>query len=184
MALNPHPSNTTLPTQTRLILPAWLGVADALLAAASSGKRPMLREMYEVRAVLCCPVLGQRRWHAGRDAFLSPGFPLLQPATHCPGLPLTVGSAGSNCSPAAWRMQAAAGHPIFLSSAAALTPNTPSPLPAPPMCLQHWPFFQSLIDLIEMVMSKADMRIAALYDTVLVADAQVQINWGLSTGLV
>ncbi|KAI7840424.1 hypothetical protein COHA_005854 [Chlorella ohadii] len=70
-------------TQTRLILPAWLGVADALLAAASSGKRPMLREMYE-----------------------------------------------------------------------------------------HWPFFQSLIDLIEMVMSKADMRIAALYDTVLVADAQ------------
>jgi phosphoenolpyruvate carboxylase len=35
-------------TQTRLILPAWLGVGDALQAAASSGKRDMLRDMYEV----------------------------------------------------------------------------------------------------------------------------------------
>ncbi|PRW39191.1 phosphoenolpyruvate carboxylase 4 [Chlorella sorokiniana] len=70
-------------TQTRLVLPAWLGVADALLAAASSGQRAMLRDMY-----------------------------------------------------------------------------------------QHWPFFQSLVDLIEMVLSKADMRIAALYDTVLVGDSQ------------
>lgn len=68
-------------TQTRLVLPAWLGVGEALMAAASSGKRGVLRDMYE-----------------------------------------------------------------------------------------HWPFFQSLVDLIEMVMSKADMRIAALYDAVLVDD--------------
>lgn len=44
----------------------------------------------------------------------------------------------------------------------------------PPFLVQHWPFFQSLVDLIEMVMSKADMRIAALYDQVLVGDAQVR----------
>lgn len=42
------------------------------------------------------------------------------------------------------------------------------------MPAQHWPFFQSLVDLIEMVLSKADMRIAALYDTVLVGDGQVR----------
>ena len=41
-----------LPPQTRLVLPAWLGVADALMAAASSGKRGTLRDMYEVRAAL------------------------------------------------------------------------------------------------------------------------------------
>lgn len=44
----PHP----FPLQTRLVLPAWLGVADALLAAASSGKRAMLREMYEVSGLV------------------------------------------------------------------------------------------------------------------------------------
>ncbi|MBA2664981.1 MAG: phosphoenolpyruvate carboxylase [Bradymonadaceae bacterium] len=33
---------------------------------------------------------------------------------------------------------------------------------------REWPFFQSTIDLIEMVLAKADMRIAALYDEVLV----------------
>ncbi len=32
----------------------------------------------------------------------------------------------------------------------------------------EWPFFQSLIDLIEMILAKADMRIAELYDDVLV----------------
>ena len=29
---------------------------------------------------------------------------------------------------------------------------------------QDWPFFQSTMDLIEMILSKCDMRIAALYD--------------------
>ncbi|EIE23489.1 putative phosphoenolpyruvate carboxylase [Coccomyxa subellipsoidea C-169] len=33
---------------------------------------------------------------------------------------------------------------------------------------QEWPFFQSTIDLIEMILAKADMRIAALYDEHLV----------------
>lgn len=33
---------------------------------------------------------------------------------------------------------------------------------------QEWPFFQSTIDLIEMILAKADMRIAALYDEQLV----------------
>lgn len=32
---------------------------------------------------------------------------------------------------------------------------------------QEWPFFQSTIDLIEMILSKCDMRIAAMYDAVL-----------------
>ena len=30
----------------------------------------------------------------------------------------------------------------------------------------EWPFFQSTFDLIEMVLAKADMRIASLYDKV------------------
>ena len=35
---------------------------------------------------------------------------------------------------------------------------------------QEWPFFQSTIDLIEMILAKADMRIAELYDQQLVHD--------------
>ena len=34
----------------------------------------------------------------------------------------------------------------------------------------EWPFFQSTIDLIEMILAKADMRIAELYDATLVTD--------------
>lgn len=37
---------------------------------------------------------------------------------------------------------------------------------------EHWPFFQSVIDLIEMTLSKADMDIATLYDQVLVTDPE------------
>ena len=32
---------------------------------------------------------------------------------------------------------------------------------------QEWPFFQSTIDLIEMILSKCDMRIASMYDALL-----------------
>lgn len=35
---------------------------------------------------------------------------------------------------------------------------------------EDWPFFAATIDLIEMILAKADMRIAALYDDVLVSD--------------
>jgi hypothetical protein len=35
---------------------------------------------------------------------------------------------------------------------------------------QEWPFFQSTMDLIEMILAKADMRIAQLYDEQLVHD--------------
>ncbi len=38
----------------------------------------------------------------------------------------------------------------------------------------EWPFFQSTIDLIEMILSKADMRIAELYDRTLVTDPAQQ----------
>ncbi|BDA47382.1 probable phosphoenolpyruvate carboxylase [Coccomyxa sp. Obi] len=68
-------------TQTRLVLPAWLGVGTALQTLSKEGKKADLREMY-----------------------------------------------------------------------------------------QEWPFFQSTIDLIEMILAKADMRIAELYDQQLVAD--------------
>lgn len=34
---------------------------------------------------------------------------------------------------------------------------------------EEWPFFQSTMDLIEMILAKADMRIAAMYDSVLVS---------------
>lgn len=36
---------------------------------------------------------------------------------------------------------------------------------------EDWPFFAATIDLIEMILAKADMRIAGLYDDVLVSDA-------------
>ena len=70
-------------TQTRMVLPAWLGAADAIAAAARDGHRGVLAEMYA-----------------------------------------------------------------------------------------HWPFFTSLVDLIEMVLTKADMRIASLYDQHLVDDPE------------
>jgi phosphoenolpyruvate carboxylase len=70
-------------TQNRMVLPAWLGVADAIQAAVADGKADVLRDMYE-----------------------------------------------------------------------------------------HWPFFTSVVDLIEMVLTKADMAIAALYDAHLVAGAE------------
>lgn len=68
-------------TQTRLVLPAWLGVGAALSAAIADGHLPLLKEMYA-----------------------------------------------------------------------------------------SWPFFQSTLDLIEMLLTKGDTRIAALYDDVLVSD--------------
>jgi hypothetical protein len=37
---------------------------------------------------------------------------------------------------------------------------------------EQWPFFAATIDLIEMILAKADMRIASLYDDVLVSDVQ------------
>ena len=72
-------------TQTRMVLPSWLGVADGIAAVVNDGKRNVLKDMYE-----------------------------------------------------------------------------------------HWPFFQSVVDLIEMVLTKADMRIASLYDQHLVQDPSEQ----------
>lgn len=37
---------------------------------------------------------------------------------------------------------------------------------------EEWPFFAATIDLIEMILAKADMRISGLYDDVLVDDPQ------------
>jgi phosphoenolpyruvate carboxylase len=37
---------------------------------------------------------------------------------------------------------------------------------------EEWPFFAATIDLIEMILAKADMRISGLYDDVLVDDVQ------------
>lgn len=68
-------------TQTRMVLPAWLGVAEGIAEAIKQGRRELLLDMYA-----------------------------------------------------------------------------------------HWPFFQSVIDLVEMVLTKADMRISSLYDTNLVTD--------------
>ncbi|WIA29268.1 hypothetical protein OEZ86_011776 [Tetradesmus obliquus] len=70
-------------TQTRLILPSWLGVGDALNQLIRDGKKSELQKMYE-----------------------------------------------------------------------------------------EWPFFAATIDLIEMILAKADMRISGLYDDVLVDDTQ------------
>jgi phosphoenolpyruvate carboxylase len=35
---------------------------------------------------------------------------------------------------------------------------------------QQWPFFQSTLDLIEMVLAKSDLRVSARYDELLVPD--------------
>ncbi|KAK9799807.1 hypothetical protein WJX73_001098 [Symbiochloris irregularis] len=67
-------------TQTRMVLPSWLGIGEALQQLLAQGKREELKAMYE-----------------------------------------------------------------------------------------EWPFFQSTMDLIEMILAKADMRIAAMYDSVLVS---------------
>lgn len=45
---------------------------------------------------------------------------------------------------------------------------------------QEWPFFQSTIDLIEMILAKADMSIVELYDQVLVTDPQQVSVWNLA----
>ncbi|KAK3241242.1 hypothetical protein CYMTET_48992, partial [Cymbomonas tetramitiformis] len=42
----------------------------------------------------------------------------------------------------------------------------------------HWPFFQSLIDLIEMVLAKADLRIAKYYDETLIQDPSLSALGG------
>ena len=42
---------------------------------------------------------------------------------------------------------------------------------------QEWPFFQSTMDLVEMILAKADMRIASMYDDVLVSsDKEKQLG--------
>lgn len=38
---------------------------------------------------------------------------------------------------------------------------------------KEWPFFQSTIDLVEMVLKKADMRIQAIYDANLLKDPKL-----------
>ena len=37
---------------------------------------------------------------------------------------------------------------------------------------EDWPFFQSTMDLVEMILAKADMRIASMYDAVLVTEPE------------
>ncbi len=39
---------------------------------------------------------------------------------------------------------------------------------------REWPFFRSTLDLVEMILAKADMRIAATYDAHLVNDPEVR----------
>ena len=45
---------------------------------------------------------------------------------------------------------------------------------------KEWPFFQSTLDLVEMVLAKADMRIASLYDELLVTEpGQIRLGKAL-----
>ena len=44
----------------------------------------------------------------------------------------------------------------------------------------NWPFFQSTIDLVEMVMAKSDLRIAKVYDDKLITDPTLKVNPNLS----
>lgn len=49
---------------------------------------------------------------------------------------------------------------------------------------QEWPFFQSLIDLIEMVLGKADISIAKHYDEVLVSKKRQELGSQLRNELL
>lgn len=49
---------------------------------------------------------------------------------------------------------------------------------------QEWPFFQSLIDLIEMVLGKADISIAKHYDEVLVSEKRQELGSQLRNELL
>lgn len=40
----------------------------------------------------------------------------------------------------------------------------------------NWPFFQSTIDLVEMVMAKSDLRIAKVYDDKLISDPNLKVR--------
>jgi phosphoenolpyruvate carboxylase len=40
----------------------------------------------------------------------------------------------------------------------------------------NWPFFQSTIDLVEMVMAKSDLRIAKVYDDKLITDPDLKVR--------
>jgi hypothetical protein len=44
----------------------------------------------------------------------------------------------------------------------------------------NWPFFQSTIDLVEMVMAKSDLRIAKVYDDKLITDPKLKVGHRLS----
>lgn len=146
--------STPLPSasQTRLILPSWLGVADALLAAASSGKRAMLREMYQVRAaMLCDAVCGAklaivRRMEAGRAARDVPGEGCQQLLYKRHSV--VRGAGGLYVWHVGSCVVLLSGSLVALSLTAAPTSQRTALAP-PPSPEQHSSFFQSLVDLIE-----------------------------------
>ncbi|MCG4607191.1 phosphoenolpyruvate carboxylase, partial [Bifidobacterium longum] len=41
--------------------------------------------------------------------------------------------------------------------------------------LQHWPYFQTLIDMLEMVLSKSDSHVALYYEAHLTDDADLKV---------
>lgn len=140
------------------------------MAAASSGKRDVLRDMYEVGPPLLTsppnsPTPTPPLPHPSLSHLIQ-----LRDSQSCRAFPFLSSNA---CFPSICThgSQARGGS---LPAALQHNPTRASPPPSPLPSLQHWPFFQSLMDLIEMVMAKGDMRIASLYDQILVEDGAVR----------
>ena len=131
------------PPQTRLILPAWLGVGEALLAAAASGKREVLRDMYEVSRVRT-----SKPKCAAQRASCRPHNAFLAGHTMC----FLQARQRVSCRPAPQPPPCCpAFQPRVLHAAPCFPPVNRPMQPSPVLCcfpfLQHRPFFWSVAHL-------------------------------------
>ena len=149
-------------TQTRHILPSWLGVGEALEQVRHTSGRVcwLLR---------CCPgpywgvFLGcvPGMWHAPRPSGYLCSLPLLTVALLMfgqvlPSIAFQVVSINYQFQKRLDCLQ--------------MLPSKGKELQS---MMREWPFFSSTLSLIEMTLAKADMAIASAYDDVLVTDPEV-----------
>ena len=135
-------------TQTRFVLPAWLGCGVAFREAIDQGKLPMLREMYAHWPYFASTLdLGTYAWAVGKTRGSSGGnarrqrVPLRRPPPPPPPTTLRVSSVFLRCA-------------LFVPQA-------------------DFPLFRwapRFLIAVEMVLAKANLKIAKLYDDRLVDD--------------
>ena len=130
-------------TQTRLVLPAWLGIGAALSALFDQAIRFIILAQIDLHLGLATQVKGP----ASHPLVIGNNFCALPSLTTAP-LWWGSGDIERTCPPEQ-------GYKGELR-----------------LMYEHWPFFQSTIDLVEMILAKADVRIAALYDDLLVTASE------------